>query len=307
MATFEQNGNLIETGLVSYVVTITGGGETWRLTSADEVLTGAGGEEYLPVPLMTNNLKEDGSMSGSELEVSLPRSLTLADRFFPEATGTVYKVVIKKAHHDEGIIKDAPLAFTGIVTSASSSQDPAELKLVCSTQQGLLARTGLRRRYQLQCPYLLYGSECRASKAAARFQANISAPTTTSFADVEVMFYGEDADAPEIWRGRDMSLAENRVFLVGSTITFAGGDYKVRDIGTYGSPNHFRLRLFASDIETLRDAVSSAAPEDRVCVITPNCDHTTKCCAEVFSNGPNYGGMPLIPSENPVKQMFFGG
>lgn len=309
MGTFNDNESQIETGFVSFIVTVSGDGETFRYTNSDGPIVDDDGNEYEPVPLMTSNIQADGAMSGGELDVTLPRSASLADRFFPEAHPAIFKIIVRQAHHEEGVITEAPLAFTGVVTSVSSSGDGSELRLKCTTQQGLLSRSGLRRRYQHQCPFLLFGSECRASKASSQFSATISAPASTSVSDVELRFYGEDADNPEIWRGRDLSDVSNRVFMVGATIEFLGHRYLVWDLETWdveNSPNVFRIRLSSRDVTLLREAVAAAAPSDRVCVITPACDHTKTCCQQVFANGRNYGGMPWIPFENPVKTMFVG-
>lgn len=307
MATFDQNEHRIETGDVSLAVTISGGGQVWRYTNSDGSLTDADGAVYEPAPLATGNLKSDTGIGDGELEVSLPRSLPLADRFFPEADTTTYRIVIRQAHHNDGEVIEAPLVFVGIILTAASSGDGAELKLKCSTQMGLLNRSGLQRRYQHQCPFVLYGSQCRASKAASQIQATINAPVVKSFSDVEVFFYGEDADDPKMWRGRDLSKPENRIFMVGATITFQGTDYGVWDIETVNTnPNMIRVRLRPDQVDALRAAVAAADPADRVCVITPSCDHTVPCCQQVHSNGPNFGGQPWIPYENPVHTKFVG-
>lgn len=308
MATFEQNENLHETGFVSFVAIVSGGGQVWRYCGSDAPLVDADGNTYQPVPLMTDNIQADGSLNGQELTVKMPRGITLADRFFPEADPSIYSIIIRQAHHAEGVIHDAPLVFTGVITSVSSSGDNTEMRLKCTTQQGLLSRSGLRRRYQHQCPFVLYGPECRASKIAASFQVNIEAPSTTAFGDIVIRIYGEDADNPGIWRGRDMSVRNNRMFLVGATLTFGGADYRVWGLGDHHSdPTYIRLVMNSNERDALRAAISAATPESRLATITPSCDHTVTCCQQVFSNGKNFGGMPWIPFENPVKQMFIGG
>lgn len=308
MATFNQNETMIETGFVSFIATVTGGGQVYRYTGSDATLVDADGNIYAPVPLMTTNVQSDGSLTNQEIEVKLPRGIPLADKFFPKADPAIYSIILRQAHHAEGVIQDAPLVFSGVIASVSSSGDNSEMRLKCTTQQGLLARSGLRRRYQHQCPFVLYGPECRASKVASQFDANIEAPTTTSFGDVNLWVYGEDADNPQIWRGRDLAVAANRIFFIGSTISFGGEDYRIWDLGVASnSPNLIRVRLMDGDRDALRAAVAAAAPEARIARITPACDHTVTCCQQVFFNGQNFGGMPWIPFENPVKQMFVGG
>lgn len=306
MPNFDDNEMLVETGDVALTVEIRGAGEVWRYTNSDAALKDADGNDYEPVPLTISNVRADGAMSGDQIDLRLPRGIPLADRFFPVATRTIYKIIIRQGHHDGALVQDAPLMFTGVVIAAAVSGDDGEiLRLKLSTQMGLLERSGLRRRYQYQCPYVLYGPECRASKAFASFAADIQAPRATSFADVNIVVHGEDPERPWMWRGRDLRERDNRMFMLGATVKFGGADYEVIDVEDIGS-NTIRVRLMPDQVEPLRQAVMAAAPNDRVCTVIPGCDHTLACCNEVFSNGVNYGGQPWIPYENPVHKIFVG-
>lgn len=312
MADFNENENLTEAGIVSMTVSITGGGSAWHYTNADRVITSSGGTDYHPVPLMTSSIKADGTLGGNDVDVSLPRNVPVADLFFPQVNEAVYRVVLKQAHHAQGVIVDDRLAFSGVISSTSSSEDGTQFKMKCTTNLGMMSRPGLRRRYQLQCPFLLFGNECRASRLGSQFQANIavgSVPNAT-WGDVYLTFYGEDPEEPTMWRGRDLREYVNRIFMVGAVIRFQGVDYKIADLSSRDnaddSKNTFRVMLFDADKDAMKAAISAAAPTDRVATITPNCDHSVNCCVQIFGNGNNYGGMPAIPYENPVKSMFVG-
>lgn len=305
MPTFEENSRLTESGDVCVLLTVSGGGEVWRYASCDSDLVDDAGNAYAAVPLTTGNVKADGAMTGAQIDVVLPRQVPLADRFFPVASRTIYFVRISQASHAGGVIQDHKPMFRGTVIAAAVSGDDGELlRLKLTTHMGLLERSGLRRRYQLQCPYVLYGPECRASKPDAIFQANISAPPSTSFADVYVVVHGGNPDQPWMWRGRDLRVRNNRMFMIGATVMFGGQSYEVVDLGD-GS-NSIGVRIRPDQVAALREAVLAAAPNDRVCQVVPNCDHTLACCNDLFRNGPNYGGQPWIPYENPVKSMFVG-
>lgn len=316
MPNYDENERLVETGDVALTVEIRGANEVWRYTNSDAPLTDADGHSYGAVPLTISNVRADGALGGDQLDLRLPRAVPLSDRFFPVATRTVYKVVIRQGRHDAGVIQDAPLMFTGVVIAAAvSGEDGEVLRLKLSTQMGLLERTGLRRRYGHQCPYVLYGPECRASKVIASFEADIRAPATAAHDDVYVIVHGQDPENPWVWRGRDLREPISREFMIGSTIQFGGKEYEVishRFVmadytgGMYSGPNTIRLRVMPHQAEELRSAVLAADPNDRVCAVVPNCDHTVACCGDVFSNAPNFGGQPWIPYENPVHKIFVG-
>ncbi|KGJ23757.1 phage BR0599 family protein [Paracoccus sanguinis] len=304
---YDDNERLIRTGDAALTVEILGAGERWGFTNADIPLMAADGRGYEPVPLQMSNITADAAMGGNQIDITLPRWSPVAGRFFPVATKTIYKVIVRQAAHADGAISDDPLMFTGVITAAAITGDEGEmLRLKASTQMGLLERSGLRRRYQLQCPYVLFGPECRASKAASQFPANIEVPPSTAWGDVYITVHGESADEPWLWRGRDMRVWEGRVFMIGATVNFAGVDYEIADvIRNYGS-NTIRVRVMPDQVQALRAAVEAAQPVDRVCVVTPACDHTVACCNDLFSNGVNFGGQPWIPYENPVKKIFVG-
>lgn len=310
MPDFDDNENEIETGDVALVFTVTGGGEVWRFTNSDGPLS-QGDVEYAPGAVQMSNIISEAVKGDDNITITMARSTTLADRFFPNPTRTIFKISVRQVAHAQGRIIGGPLMFTGAIMSVSSSEDGTQMKLECTTQMGLLLRNGLRRRYQIQCPLLLFGHECRASKAASQFSANISVPdgAAANVGHVQIQFYGEDADQPHIWRGRDLSILSNRIFMVSGYLEFDGVTYEVTDVLTgqaAGRPNTFRLMIRTDQAQALRDAVNAADPSARMVLVTPGCDHTLSACQQIFLNGQNYGGQPFISPENPIHTVFVG-
>lgn len=314
MSGFDDNNKLVETGDVPLIVEISGGDQVWRYTNSDGPITDEGGHQHEPVPLTISNVRADGAMGGDQIDLRLPRGVPIADQFFPVATRTVYRVVIRQVSHENGVVVGGPHMFKGVIIAAAITGDDGEqIRLKLSTQMGLLERSGLRRRYQLQCPHVLYGAECRASKSFASFPANIEPHPSPNQAvgDVHITIHGEIPDEPWMWRGRDLRQSFNREFLNGSTISFAGGNYEIVSqtllFKDYPAPTTIWVRVLPHQAAALRAALLAAAPNDRVCGIVPNCDHTVACCNDVFSNGVNYGGMPWIPLKNPIHDQFLKG
>lgn len=303
MPDFDDNENMIETGDTALTYEFRGDGQVWRFTSSDVPLTRPDGAEYECVPITMGNVVADAAMGGGEIDVTMARSVTLADRFFPVADPVVFTVRIAQASHSEGVIQDDPLVFHGVVIAGAITEDGTRLRLKCATQMSRLERNGLRRRYQHHCPFVLYGSQCRASVEISKFPATISVSGDLA----TIWFYGPDADQPRIWRGRDLGKPENREFMHGATVRFGGSEFDTLNaLPMTGSPNRFVLRVSPRHAAALLAAVSAVPPEERTCEIIPNCDRTLNSCSQVHSNAPNFGGFPFIPFKNPIHTSLIG-
>lgn len=307
---FAENENLTQTGDVALLVTVFGDGETWRFTNVEIPLVW-NGVQYEPIAMESKNIISGVEERSDELTVTMSRSTTLADRFFPTPTRTIYAITIRQVAHTQGQVHGGPLMFTGAIMSASGHEAGSDhMKLECTTQMGLRSRGGLGRRYQIPCPLLLYGRECRASKEDAKFLARISTTTgnTSTNGHVAIEFFGEDADQPHIWRGRDLNIESNRLFMITSELEMLAQTWEVSDVLPRGnrSANEFRLLIRTDQAQSLRDAVDALDPSLRYVMVTPGCDHTLTACQQIFSNAPNYGGQPALPTENPIKTVFVG-
>lgn len=300
---FSDNENATEQADVAYTVTIMGGGETWRLVGCDTEITDTQGNVYDPQPIDVSNISADAAMGGGECTVRIPKTVSIKSRFMPTLSRNTYRIVIRKAWHENGQIVDSVIAFTGIIIDPSSGgKDGEELVLKCSTQMYKLNRNGIRKRYQHQCPHLVYGPSCRASETKSSFEAYLFATGN----NVRIMINGDDPSRPRYFRGVDMNAEDQTIFLRGMSIEFGGRRYEIASVSkSFQGTIAFNTTPFPEDLADLVAAIN-ATPTPRVCRVIPNCDHTLKTCQLVHDNTINFGGMPWIPFKNPIGTHFIG-
>lgn len=309
MPDFDENNDLTETGDQCFVVLVTGNGEAFRYTNSDAPITDSEGNAYEPVPMEVGELSADGAMGGGEVDVTLPRYVSLTSRFMPDPTRTVYNVQLRRVLHQDGVITASRIAFTGVVKTGVGSGDEGELLVLkCSTQMYKLERNALRRRYQHSCPHVLYGTQCRAAKAISALPATIEAWFVPSEGQAVLTFSPDTEEDPFSLRGMSIITPEGREFLKGLTFSFRGTEYEATKV-TYkfgGGGLRFAVQVRTDARSALVTAILGAAPQDRVCTVYPSCDHTLDVCTKVHRNAPNFGGMPWIPFKNPVGTSFVG-
>lgn len=301
---FDQNEQLIETEIVSRTVMIMGAGETWHLTDSDTDLVDFQGNIYEAVDLDVDDITADAAMGGNETTVKIPKTVSIYDKFVPDQTRSTFRIVIRQATHVGGQIQDAPILFTGTILDPATSGVMGEtLVLKCTTQMYKLYRNGMRRHYQHQCSHLLYGPDCRASEITSSFEARIGRDTQGVWFEIN----GDDPANPMHFRGVNTNDPEQRVWMSGLSIEFAGRRYET--LGTtkrYLGYITYYVRIFPDDLDELTAAINATPTANRVCRIIPNCDHTLRTCTKIHDNALNFGGMPWIPFKNPVGTHFIG-
>ena len=122
MPDFDDNENEIETGDVALVFTVTGGGEVWRFTNSDGPLS-QGDVEYAPGAVQMSNIISEAVKGDDNITITMARSTTLADRFFPTPTRTIFKISVRQVAHDQGRIIGGPLMFTCLLYTSPSPRD----------------------------------------------------------------------------------------------------------------------------------------------------------------------------------------
>ncbi|WP_191569247.1 phage BR0599 family protein [Paracoccus yeei] len=309
MPDFDENNDLTETGDQCFVVVVTGNGEAFRYTNSDAPLEDDQGNAYEPVPLKVGELSADGAMGGGEVDVTLPRYVSLTSRLMPDPTRTVYNVQLRRVLHQDGVITASRIAFTGVVKTGVGSGDEGELLVLkCSTQMYKLERNALRRRYQHSCPHVLYGTQCRAAKAISALPATIEAWFVPSEGQAVLTFSPDSEEEPFSLRGMSIGSPEGREFFKGLTFTFRGTEYEATKVtdNYAGDGIRFAVQVRTDMRSALMTAILAASPQDRICTVYPSCDHTLQVCTKVHRNAPNFGGMPWIPFKNPVGTSFVG-
>lgn len=248
----------------------------FAFTDAEYPITRAG-ITYQPWPIKHDDINSTGSLDQSELSVSMAMGSGIEDAFIGFPPSQVINLTIFQGQMDDvPTLVDYPAIWLGRVNAPQWSDN--EITFSCLPVSSSIRRPGLRRNYQIGCPHVLYGPQCRADRKAA--SRNV---TVASF-DRNVVTLSAAVADHQNFRG---GLAE---------WTTAAGSREVRTI-IATSTTTVTLR------GSLRGLQNGASLTIRF-----GCDHTlgVRGCA-LHENFFNYGGQPMIPLDNPLslKNQFY--
>lgn len=235
-----------------------------RFTSADTALT-LGADTYAPATLRRSQIEASAELARNAITLICPRDFAIAELFRVSPPTEVIMVTVRRVHRG-----DADPAVIWMGRAINCDWSGSEAQIHCEPVISSLRRVGLRRKYQRQCPHVLYAQgagQCGVPKAT-----HANATTVTSVAGL-VLNVAALASKP--WAGGFVEWvapdgAIERRFIV----SFTG----------------LGLRLSQAFIGiTAGQAVT----------VYPGCDHTMTTCQTVYANLPNYGGFPFVPIKNP--------
>lgn len=240
------------------------GNQFWRYTSA-EVDIEANSEVYLSRPLLRTSVAVTQETVRNSITLDAPRDLEVIDQFRITPPTAVVSLVILRAHRETG---SQVVAWVGRLLNVSWQGAKAELQ--CEPLSTSFKRTVLRRLYQAQCPHVLYGPKCRAVRQSFVYNATVTA--------VDGNLVTIDAIDDQPYAG-------------GIAIRVAQQANEIAHIHYIRSVNGLVL-----EITKAGNSFDVGDPLE----LFPGCDHTMQTCNDTFNNIPNYGGMPFIPTINPI-------
>lgn len=236
----------------------------YRYTSA-EVDIEANGEVYLSQPLLRTSVAVTQETVRNSITLDAPRDLEVIDQFRITPPTAVVSLVILRAHRETG---SQVVAWVGRLLNVSWQGAKAELQ--CEPLSTSFKRTVLRRLYQAQCPHVLYGPKCRAVRQSFLYNATVTA------VDGNLVTIDAIDDQP-----------------------YAGGlVIRIADQADQVAHIHYIRSVNGLVLEITKAGVSFEAGD--LLELYPGCDHTMQTCNDTFNNIPNYGGMPFIPTINPI-------
>ncbi len=237
------------------------------------------GITYDPLPISRTNIRTRGKLEANEIRVTVPATSQIANLFRIYPPGQIVTLRVRQGHVPNpddpsswALGENFPVAWMGRVLEAQRDENKAVL--TCEAVSASMKRPGLRRHYQWPCPLVLYGTRCRADKAAASATATVSGATGNRITLVEP--WGLSGIAPEKYIG---GLAEWS--------------------GAAGTERRTILRVEGTATLVLSGPVLTLAANDPVTVIL-GCNHALDDCENLHNNVVNYGGQPFIPTVNPV-------
>lgn len=238
------------------------GSQRWRYTSSDRLET-YDSQAFSPVAIKRGRIGQSAQEARSNLELTVPLSLTLASVLRPYPPTERIIVRWRRIRKSDGAIRGT---WNGVLSDVTERQN--DLVLTCQSNAGAAATNGLRRCWQGQCPFALFDSDCGLNRELFRVDGVLSAVTSQTVSSSVF------ATKPDGW--------------------FVGGFVKwVKGTAT----EHRFVVGHVGPTLTLLTAAPLAAGE--LVSAYPGCGHSLSICHEKFNNALRYGGQHTIPPKNP--------
>jgi uncharacterized phage protein (TIGR02218 family) len=220
-------------------------------------------ETYLPTPVGDEEIKQEGLLLLSEINIELPRDDALAALCLPAPPEGVIGVTIFEGHYGDN---DFVVLWLGRVSTVSWPDDQ-RVRFACESVSADLKRPGLRARYQRICRHALYTSGCGVDPSGFEATGTAAAVSGTT---ITAAVFGTQADG---W------------FIAGK---IQAGD-AVRMILTH-----------AGTTITITAPITGLSVGDSF-TAWAGCDHARGTCETKFDNLDKYGGFPWLPRKNPFS------
>lgn len=224
---------------------------------------------YQPWPIAHGEIVSSGNLDKTTLDVRLPDEGDIPDLYRDDTPSSVVTVIIRQGHVGDD---DFKVAWAG--KTVGHSFEGSEMVLACEPITSSLRRAGLTRDYQVSCPLVLYGNQCRANRTRATIQRQILAVD------------GAIITLSPAWETDD---ARKDSYLGGIAEWLdASGRRARRSIVRRDGPDKLIL--------------GSGAPSLVAGVMLDlvlGCNHTEEDCRGLHDNILNYGGQPQIPTKSP--------
>lgn len=237
----------------------------YLLTSSDSNIT-FGGEDYSTTQIKRTKIEQTGEMERNEITVMVQRDSPILANFVGFPRTEIMTLTIFREHLND-TDSEFIIIWQGRVLTADFKANQGVL--TCEPIYTSLKRPGLWRKYQAQCPHVLYGSECQIDEQSFRSDGviigivdfTIQATVWTAFADD---------------------------YFDGGFVIFDGVHKRAIVAST------------ATGILTLSSTIAELEIGETVQAF-PGCNHDLADCLARYNNIVNYGGFPYIPSVNPFN------
>lgn len=229
------------------------------------------GISYEPIPIMRDNVAASGTLDKSALAVRMPRDVELSELFRVYPPAQVVTLIIRQGHLSDSDPPEFLVVWSGRVLSVG--REGEECVVSCEPVSSSLRRPGLRRHYQLGCPHVLYGPQCRADRAASSVTATVGIIAGTAI----TLNAGWHGSFPAVkfteglveWLNDDGATERRKILSVSGNTLLLGGLPRDLEAG-----------------ETITALLG--------------CNHQMSDCADLFHNIHNFGGCPWVPTQNPI-------
>jgi uncharacterized phage protein (TIGR02218 family) len=218
------------------------------------------GVEYRPDWILHNDLEQSDELNKQGLEITVRSECPVAMLYVEDIPAT--SVNVRVYRYIAGV-EDFRLVWAGRVVKPVFSSEDDSCVLHCEPIYTMLKRPGLRRNYQLICPYCLYDAQCGLAMASWTTQVTVTAVS-----------------------GGRVTISPSR-----------GSGYYTGGVFRLGARHRLVINDSGSYLQ-LAGAAPGIAAGTRADV-SAGCDKTLETCISKFSNWLNFGGFPYIPLKNP--------
>ena len=236
-----------------------------RLTPASRPMI-HGDLDYAAAPgLKRGKLQQTLEEARSQLGLTVPHEFPLLSWYRPFPPSERVAVRLLRVRTSDGAER---VLFTGVVGEIQHTTHSVQIR--CQTRLSTMEATGLRRCWQVSCPFWLYGPQCGVNADDYRVPATVFGGTP----------YTVQAAAFDSY--------EDGWFDGGFIRWQVGTDVELRFVVRHAG-------------DTLHLLTPARLPAGLALDAFPGCDRTIATCHEKFDNALQYGGQHTMPDENPFE------
>lgn len=282
----------VDTGQPFDLYRFTFGSEVFLQTSSDRTIV-FNGETYLPQSIRRSDIESTSQSEKSNLSLSASKSNPLVELFKFGTPNTVIGVTIFTGHwmQADDVADVDPTRVRVLWKGRLLNFELGADSMVTLTLESVFAsakRLGIRRKFQRQCPFELYGNQCGVPK--------LDHQVITTVVNSHIGAPGESGWLVTV----DVDVSSDPQLFSGGYMTWANS--------LNGRTEHQSIKL-SSDVNVDECVlVLSKRPWQlsigQTVTIYKGCDHnidTPGGCGPRFNNHANFGGMPYIPTKNPFE------
>lgn len=240
----------------------------FRYTTADRPITYLT-NTYAPTAISRSSIVSGNELRQATIQVTAPRDIAVALLYQQAPPASDVQLLITGLHADD---PDQQGVADWIGRVIGTQWQGSQVVFSCEPAQTGVLTYGLRRRYQKNCPHVLYGTACTLNPALFKIAATLTASASGGITLTASAFNTGD--------------------------TRLTGGYLEWDTGN-GYLERRSIDAHAGSTITLNYGHSDLVV-GRAVTVYLGCDHTIGTCNLRFSNMLNYGGQPYIPAINPM-------
>ena len=232
---------------------------------------------FTPIPIQRDAYKTSGKAERDTLNIRVPIESAIAQMILPYPPPYEVQVTIWAGHFDAG----APMVIWSGRILSNAFDSEGLVVLTCESTLVSLRRMGVRRRWQIGCPLVLYSQgtgQCNVDREEFKVEREVLS----------------------------VDLDGNPVFAAGWNQPFQKDQFKTGMIkwqSQYGT--EYRTIRAVWDDKIVFNGQLRGMEAGMIVTMYLGCNRRRADCDDVFDNIKNYGGDDWMPLTNPVKHPNF--